>query len=1218
MSLNRSREDHLQPEELAELLERNRQMSSSLGPTAPGSPLGSIPSSWGSDLHPHLAQCLSCRERLQTMSAFDAQLESLRSDHPAAAGGDCPDPDVWRQIAVALTPSDQALVHLQHASRCDHCGPLLRVAIDEMDGKITESEAKQIAALESARPKWQQKLASRITGTSLSPTPAPWWKEWVTVPRLALAGVSLAAVIAAGSWFAVRQAHPAPPADLLASAYSEQRPFEMRIPGASYGPVRIQRGAERSFASRPAALLKAEAIIADQIGTHASDPNWLQAKARADLLEGKYDPAVETLRHALQIEPKSSSLLIDLGTAYFQRALMADRQEDLGAAYESLSQALAAQPDNSVALFNRAIVAEHQFLYHQAVDDWDHYLRVDPGSEWAVEARQRADALRGKLKDHDQSHAAPLLSPSQIAAQVSSPELRGQIDQRVEEYLHEAVVSWLPQAFPDNQGTPDPSATQALFFLADLTAQQHGDRWLTDLLAGSSSPNFSQGVGALALALKTNDAGDYDQSSKESGQAREFFARSGNTAGVLYADFEQVYSEQFLRHTGICSAKAAAAENESEKYPYWWIQIQLGLERAVCSSIAGDIGGYEKHALLAKERARRAGYGAVFLRAVHFLADNRSETGDEQGASSLIIAGLAGYWSGHFPAARGYNLYATAGEVAETTARPKLSLALWNEAVELIRSDQNLEVRAGIYSEAARAAESAGQPMLAGQYYEEASRLYTAVPQSDAVRAYRLYSQIAAAQLESRMDRSDAAMGRLTSIQEDVHRLSESFLVELFYSALGQVQLSRRHYAEAEQALRPALLLAEQNLSSLRSEEERIKWRNDAAPIYLSFAEAKLAQGQTEESLEVLERYMGASRRTGRSDSQGGTPDLSQVASRLPLLSRETVIAYGLLPDGLAIWAYDNRGVTGEWFPGKGSEVVELSSRLDELASDPSSDLRAFHRDARSLYKLLITPIERRLEAGRTIVVEADNSLAKVPFESLVDSSGRYLLERAPVVYSPGMYVADSLQPSVPISADSSTLVLASAAGSSENGLAPLPDVGSEAETVASYFHEARILSGREATLAQAESGLRSATVFHFAGHALANTQETGLVLQDRDPQSGRLRLLNSDALRSVKSQNLQLAVLSACDTANGGKGDSSGLSNMSLAFLRAGVPHVVASRWAVESAQTRGFVGDFYRNVLSGTSVPEAVRVASLKMLANPPTTHPYYWSAFAAYGRP
>jgi CHAT domain-containing protein len=111
--------------------------------------------------------------------------------------------------------------------------------------------------------------------------------------------------------------------------------------------------------------------------------------------------------------------------------------------------------------------------------------------------------------------------------------------------------------------------------------------------------------------------------------------------------------------------------------------------------------------------------------------------------------------------------------------------------------------------------------------------------------------------------------------------------------------------------------------------------------------------------------------------------------------------------------------------------------------------------------------------------------------------------------------------------------------------------------------------------------------------------------------------LIDADVVRQIHPQSLQLAVLSACSTASG-SGGSSGFDSVTDALLRAGVPHVVASRWAVDSAETRGFVQDFYHNALSGQTVSDAIRQTSQKMLLNPRTAHPYYWAAFAAYGRP
>jgi CHAT domain-containing protein/Flp pilus assembly protein TadD len=1241
--------EHVRTAELARLLEESRRRAESAPDAA--------------DMHPHLAACPACREQFEDLALLDRQLDrqmkGIRPDESPPRHGDCPDPVVWREIAGGLTPPGETLIYLEHASRCDHCGPLLREAVAEvsdLNGETTEAERTLIAILDSARAEWQQKLAQQITATQHSAPDresTPWWQRWLAVPRLAvprlaaprlaMAGASLLAIVAMGSWVVVHRVNnynatrnqPAAADKLLARAYTEKRTLELRIAGANYAPLRVSRGPAASFTSRPAPLLKAEALIASQLESHPSDPSWLQAKAQADVLEGKYDAAVEALRRALELEPHSPALLTDLATAYFQRAQQEDRKDDLGAAYEYLSQALRLHPDDPVALYNRAIVAEHQFLYHQALDDWDRYLQVDPRSDWTGEAREAADRLRAKLKDHDASQAAPLLSPAQIAASAAAsadaasgddPNLRSTVDARIEEYLSSAVRSWLPQAYPE-KGAADPAAQRALFFLADLTSQQHNDRWLADLLRGSSARNFTQAVAALARAVNATDIAEYDVSRRQAELAEQLFRASGNIAGVLRAQFEQTYAAQIERHSEACRRQATAALGDSEKYSYSWLQIQLGLEDGVCSALMDDLGTYKKMAQRAMDRAQKRGYGGLYLRSLYFGADEKIGAGDRSGAWRLFITGLQRYWSGQYPPMQGYNLYGSLAYAAESHDQFNLQVALWLEAIGAIGSDTNLLRRAKAHESLARAANAAHEPRLAGQQYAEAARLYALAPQTEASRSNAIENQVRNAQLESRQGRPDDALGRLISMQDQIRPLSNNYLVQMFYSTLGELQLRRHREAEAEQALQPALTLAEQNLASLKSEAERITWKNDAAPVYRTLTEAKLLQGNPQESLEVYESYLGASQRA----APGRRPP-SQLASRLPLLSHETVLVYAALPDGLAIWVCDDRGVHAEWIAKPTEGLQELAARFYDLASDPKSDLTALRRDGRSLYTALILPVEQRLAPGRTLVIEADGWLARVPFEALVDAGNHYLIERWPVVHSLGQDFEARLRndnnndndgsdnhDAGPISARMPLLVVASAASSQEQGLPPLTGVAEEADAVASGFHSPRVLKGSEATLRAVKEDLPSAAVFHFAGHSLVTPDRSGLLLENANADAGSRTetpaLLDAAAVRKLNVGNMELAFLSACNTESGA-GSSGGFNSVTEALLRAGVPHVVASRWEV--METRAFIDDFYRTALSGQPVSEAIRGASRNMLADPRTSHPYYWSAFAAYGRP
>jgi CHAT domain-containing protein/cytochrome c-type biogenesis protein CcmH/NrfG len=1215
--LERNPNEHIGTAEIARLVEKSRERTGSVRDVA--------------NAHPHLAACPACRQQFEELALVDRQLTDMRPAKSRPPQNDCPSPDVWREIAGGLPPDD-TLGPVEHASRCDHCGPLLREAVAELaelNGELTEAERKYIASLESANAEWQQRLAQRIIGTPQSGTdrrPAAWW-QWLSGPRVAMAGVSLLAVIGVGSWvvvhrYQVYRNQPAAAERLLARAYTQQRTLELRIAGADFAPMRVSRGPLASFTESPAPLSKAKALIASQLKSHPSDPSWLQAKAQADLLDGKYDAAVEALRGALELEPNSPALLIDLATAYFQRAQAEDKKDDLGAAYEYLSQALKLRPDDPVALFNRAIVAEHQSLYHQALDDWNRYLQVDPRSDWAGEAREAGERVRTKLNAHDASQAAPLLSPTQIAASADDPNLRSALDARIEEYLHEAVRSWLPQAYPE-KGAADAAAQRALFFLADLTTRQHSDRWLADLLSGSSAPHFPQAAAALARAVKANDIGDYDVSGQQADLAEPLFRASGNTAGVLRAEFEQTYADQISRRSEDCRRRSVAAEAESKRYAYPWVQIQLGLEENVCSALMGDLGTSEKAARRAQDRAQQARYNGLYLRALGFVANSKFLTGDPLDGWKLVCAGLKRYWSEQFPAMPGYNLYSHAALAADSAGQANLQVAIWREAVALIDSDERLLWRAMAHSFMADAATAAGLPQLAEQQYAEASRLFGAAPRTQASRDDALEAGIRVARLEAHQGRSDDAIARLTEVQDQVRALTNNYLVQIFYSTLGEVQLRSHHEAEAEQAFRPALRLAEKNLASLTSEVSRMSWSKDAAPVYLGLAEAELLQGRQQDSLDVFEWYLGAPQRAGVRDAATtqSLPDPSRLPARLPLLSHQTVLAYGFLPDGLAIWFYDNRGVSAKWIPQSPQELQDLAANFYTQCSDPSSERSALRRNGQALYSLLIAPVEQmsqqRLDPKRTLVIEAEGFLARLPFEALVDANGHYLIERGPIVHSPGPSAEARMHPDTAISSHSPALIVGSAASWPNAGLFPDPSVPVGADAVASGFDYPVVLKGTEAKLGAVRSALPAAVVFHFTGHAITTFDHAGLMLEGRDARTGAPVLLDAAVLRHLNLPNTQLAVLAACST-DSGEGTSRGFDSVAEALQTSGVPHVVASRWAVDSVEANAYVSYFYRSLLSGQAVSDATRLASQTMLSNLRTSHPYYWSAFAAYGKP
>jgi CHAT domain-containing protein len=244
------------------------------------------------------------------------------------------------------------------------------------------------------------------------------------------------------------------------------------------------------------------------------------------------------------------------------------------------------------------------------------------------------------------------------------------------------------------------------------------------------------------------------------------------------------------------------------------------------------------------------------------------------------------------------------------------------------------------------------------------------------------------------------------------------------------------------------------------------------------------------------------------------------------------------------------------------------------------------------------------------LVIELDDGLAGLPVEALLDSQNQYLGDRNPIVSSLGIYYQGNLRLSTPITTNSAALVAAVpiSAVSNDPSVPLLPDVVLEGAMVAHSFHSAKLLTGKEATAAAVLSNLPNASVFHFAGHGISSSEETGILLSDS--------LLSAPALTQASLSGIQLVVFSACDTQEGSSSGVYGVNSLVRTFLQAGVPHVVVSRWNVDSSATREFMDLFYRALFNGNSPARSIQLAQVGLRSEPRMRHPYYWSAFTTYG--
>jgi tetratricopeptide (TPR) repeat protein len=112
----------------------------------------------------------------------------------------------------------------------------------------------------------------------------------------------------------------------------------------------------------------------------------------------------------------------------------------------------------------------------------------------------------------------------------------------------------------------------------------------------------------------------------------------------------------------------------------------------------------------------------------------------------------------------------------------------------------------------------------------------------------------------------------------------------------------------------------------------------------------------------------------------------------------------------------------------------------------------------------------------------------------------------------------------------------------------------------------------------------------------------SGLVLAGANLPERDDGILTAEALADLRLRNLDLAVLSACETGLGDVAGGEGVFGLQRAFHIAGAKNVVASLWKVEDEATAALMALFYRKLWQeGKPAPLALKEAQLALYRNP-----------------
>ncbi len=1148
----------------------------------------------------HVASCEVCSRKLQRHKFVHSEILRMRGAKPSSATSHCIPDAEWLEVAAGLLPEAKTRELVNHAAQCGHCGPLLKNAAEAIvDGEATASEEVLLASLKSARPEWRKSMAATLRARAGQRKTFQWraWFAWPT-PVYAVAGIAAIAIVA---WIGVRALYPPSADQLLAQAYTERRTFTVRIPGAKYAPVRVERGAGGSSLDKPAALLKAEVLISRNLQRNPDDPTWLQARARADLLDGNYDSAVKALRRALDARPESPELLTDIGSAYFLRGGATDRKSDYGDALEALGKALLKDPNNAIALFNHALVSERLFLYSQAVEDWEHYLRIDPQGPWADEARESLQRVKQLLESKQQSENT-ILSPAEFsrAAKDGDEANLSRLDQGIERYFDRAVRSWLPQAYASNNPTATLEMRTALDELAAILKTRHGDEWLTDFIKSASATPQGEAIRQVVASEDALNSGRYHESTRLAGLALAGFQRARNETGALWATYALMSGYGFELKYGDCLRVAAPAMQQVQATNYHWLQAQMLIERGICQESTTHLMEGSKSTLRASHIASQFHYPSLNRRATGIEALYQLYAGDSDGSIRELLAALQTFWNPGVSTASGEVLYSALAEFAEVRNYPHLDALATRESMNNFPSKDVVD-NAIANQLLAEAQERAGDHDGALLTLQRLASMMNALPLDGAVELRR--GEIAVQNAQIKMDTGDAqgAADLLAGFHPLFDRTDQGQFQAEYFKTYGEALLALGRDTEAELLLQHSLTIAESYLGEIREEAIRLSWSRMQGQLYHAILAIKLRRGSASESLAWWEWYKGASLRTSRTRPSLDPPDVF----RHPLPADTAVVSYALDSRVATAFVYRQGQVQ--------ARSIQVPSNIDSIiasllrhCSNPASDLSTLDAESNRLYEVLFAPIEGALRGIRVLEIETDGVLDRVPFDLLHGPGTPYIGDRYELSFSPGL---DYGVPARQEEFSSATSAFTVAPGNAQRAnLPPLPEAAEEAADVAASFHRSKLLSGDQVKRDQVLRGISETELFHFAGHAVVTIHGAGLVL-------GEDSLLDADDFASLRLRNLKLAVLSGCDTANGSDDSPTDVNSLARTMVAAGAASVVASRWPMDSSAGRVMMRAFYSELLSGKQPVSSLHAAEVSLRKMDAYRHPYYWGSLAVF---
>ena len=471
--------------------------------------------------------------------------------------------------------------------------------------------------------------------------------------------------------------------------------------------------------------------------------------------------------------------------------------------------------------------------------------------------------------------------------------------------------------------------------------------------------------------------------------------------------------------------------------------------------------------------------------------------------------------------------------------------------------------------------------------------------------------------------------------------------------ALNDLGLSYKYsseYFKAEQSLMEAIAIWENLRVGLEDQESyRISLFETQTVTYQSLQQVRIAMQKYPEALEALEQGRARaflallSSKLSRTEKYTEPPVTVKHLQQIARDQQITIVSYSLIKSAgigsfqpllgsaeLYAWVIDPNGKISfckidlsKWEYENGKSIIEIIKDLQERLGRPSGTIRiagattANSRkppqnyddspdELKKLYQLLIKPIAEFLptDPEAKIVFIPHQALFLVPFAALREQSGKYLIEKHTIAYSPSIQVLAYTEKLRDRNQGSGELLVGNPTGD-------LQSAELEVNAIAQFFNTKAII-GKDATKAVILAKISDARIIHLATHGKPD-DNNGLNSEIFLAPNGKTPITLTAAEILKLNLKAELVVLSACNTAKG-KIMGDGVIGLSRAFILAGTPSIIVTLWSIPDAETGKLMPEFYRNLQANSDRAQALRKAMLSTMRDYP--HPRNWAAFTLIG--